>query len=156
MPLRGGISTFIYQPQKGGKLKIGKTERLHKLLNRERTRRGLSYARWSQSLWHGCKHHSTAMLRSRHLSHAPVSALPDGGECIVGGRGNHSARTLSKSWMHSPKHKAAILNPHIKNQAVAISQNRYGTYATWRGSTAVPLRLPNFLKSLLHILFPSI
>ena len=131
---------------------MGKTSELHKLLNRERTNRGLSHTRWNQELWHGCKRHSNYMLRTKHLIHAPVSEIPSGGECICGGKGNHSPKAIVKSWMNSPGHKALILSPSIRSHAVAISDGKYGTYATWRGTNEaihIPLKhfkMPNLSK----------
>ena len=128
---------------------MGKTSELHNLLNKERTKRGLTHARWNQELWHGCKGHCNYMLRTRRLVHASVTNLPSGGECICGGKGNHSPQTIVKSWMKSPGHKALILSPNIRSQAVAISDGKYGTYATWRGSNEAirppskPLKLPD-------------
>ena len=109
------------------------TSELHKLLNRERIKRGLPYAKWNRRLWHSCKSHSNYMLRTRRLVHAPTTKIPSGGECICGGKGRHSPQTIVKSWMKSPKHKALILSPNIRSHAVAISGSKYGTYATWRG-----------------------
>lgn len=127
---------------------MDKTNELHKLLNRERTKRGLTYARWNQGLWRDCKSHSNELLRARRLFHAPVSELPSGGECICGGKGNHSPKALCKSWMNSPGHKALILSSNVRSHAVAISSNRQGTYATWRGSnntitTPLKWKIPN-------------
>jgi len=116
---------------------MGKTTDLHKLLNRERTKRGLRYARWNQSLWHGCKSHSNYMLRTKNLVHAPMGDIPSGGECICGGKDNHSPRTIVKSWMNSQGHKELILNPNIGSHAIAVSSGKQGTYATWRGSCKV-------------------
>lgn len=134
---------------------MGKTSELHKLLNKERTKRGLAYARWNQELWYGCKSHSNYMLKIRHLVHASVAELPNGGECICGGKGNHSPETIVKSWMNSPGHKALILSPDIRSHAVAISDGKYGTYATWRGSNEAiraqskPIKLPNPFRILM-------
>lgn len=131
---------------------MGKTSELHKLLNRERTKRGLTYARWNQDLWHGCKSHCNYMLKTKHLVHADISEIPSGGECICGGKGNHSPKTIVKSWMNSPGHKALILSPSIRSHAVAISDGKYGTYATWHGSNhaiqtiAKPIKIPNLFK----------
>jgi hypothetical protein len=125
------------------------TSKLHKLLNRERTKRRLPYARWNQELWHGCKNHSNYMLRTKRLVHAPVAELPSGGECICGGKGHHSPQTIVKSWMNSPRHKTLILSPNIRSHAVAISDSKYGTYATWRGANEAihtiskPIKLSN-------------
>lgn len=113
---------------------MGRISELHRLLNRERTKRSLRYARWNQNLWRGCKSHSNHMLRTKHLVHAPAGDIPSGGECICGGKGSHSPEAIAKSWMSSRGHKALILNPNIRSHAVAISKGRYGTYATWRGS----------------------
>lgn len=132
---------------------MGKTSELHKLLNRERTKRGLTHARWNQELWHGCKSHSNYMLRTKRLVHAPISDIPSGGECICGGKGTHSPKMLVKAWMNSPRHRALILDPNIRSQAVAISDGKYGTYATWRGSThtpSKPIKLPNPFKILMR------
>lgn len=134
---------------------MGKTSQLHKLLNRERTKRGLTYSRWNQELWHGCKRHSNYMLRIKRLVHAPASEIPGGGECICGGKGNQSPQAIAKSWMNSPRHKTLILSPNIRSHAVAISDGKYGTYATWRGSyqtaptPSKPIKLPNPLKILM-------
>lgn len=134
---------------------MGKTSELHKLLNRGRTKRGLAYARWNQELWHGCKRHSNHLLRIKRLVHAPISDIPSGGECICGGKGKQSSQAIVKSWMNSPRHKALILSPNIRSHAVAISDGKYGTYATWRGSyqtaptPSKPIKLPNLLKILM-------
>ena len=129
---------------------MGKTDELHKLLNRERTKRGLSYARWNQGLWQGCKSHSNYMLRTKHLVHADINEIPDGGECICWVKGNDSPSAFVKSWMNSPGHKALILSPSIRSHAVAISGSKHiGTYATWRGSQqsihtpSRPIKIPN-------------
>jgi hypothetical protein len=133
---------------------VGKTSELHKLLNRERTKRGLTYARWNQNLWHGCKSHSNYMLRTRRLVHAPIGNIPSGGECICGGKGSHSPKVIVKSWMGSPGHKSLILSPNTKSHAVAISEGKYGTYATWRGSyqtvhtSSKPIKPPNLRSRL--------
>jgi len=113
---------------------MGRTSELHKLLNRERTKRGLTYARWNQELWHGCKGQSNRMLRSKHLFHAQAGEIPSGGECVCGGKGRHSPKTIAKSWMSSPRHEVLILGPYVRSHAVAISGDKHGTYATWRGS----------------------
>jgi|GEM_PF-3640846 len=95
------------------------------------------------------------MLRIRRLVHAPSSDIPSGGECICGGKGTHSPKMLAKTWMNSPRHRALILNPNIKSQAVAISDGKYGTYATWRGSYETvhapsrPIKLPNPFRILM-------
>lgn len=77
------------------------------------------------------------MLKNNVLKHAPD--IPSGGECIWGGKGSHSPATAVKSWMNSPPHKALILSPKIKSHAVAIVWGKNGTYATWRGSTSLPI-----------------
>jgi len=133
---------------------MGKTTDLHKLLNRERTKRGLRYARWNQSLWRGCKNHSNYMLRTKHLVHAPMGDIPSGGECICGGKGNNSPQAIVKSWMNSRGHKALILSPNIRSHAVAISEDKYQTFATWRGSyrtvhsSSKPAKHPNLYRRL--------
>jgi len=126
------------------------TSKLHKLLNRERTRRGLTYAKWNRELWHGCKSHSNYMLRIKRLVHAPVTELPNGGECICGGKGHHSPQTIAKSWVNSPRHKALILNSNVRSHAVAISGGKHGTYATWRGPSEVD-HAPSKLARLLSL-----
>lgn len=131
---------------------MSETSELHKLLNKERTKRGLSYVRWNQGLWQGCKNHSNYMLKTKNLVHAAIAQIPSGGECICGGKGKLSAKDFVKSWMNSPGHKALILSPNINNQAVAISKGKSGTYATWWGSNQIlniplkKLKIPNPFK----------
>lgn len=111
---------------------MNRTSELHELLNKERRKRKLPWAKWDQNLWKGCKAQSNHMLKSHRLFHAR-QGLPNGGECVFGGRGYHPPRAIVKSWMRSRAHAALILNPSITRQAVSISRNRYGTYSTWRG-----------------------
>ena len=135
---------------------MGDTGELHNLLNKERTKRGLTYARWNQELWHCSKSHSDHMLGTRHLVHAPGPDIPSGGECIWCGKGDHSPRTIAKSWINSPGHRALILGPGLRSQAVAISRDKQWAYATWRGSNEAaqavlkPIKLPNTLKMLMR------
>lgn len=74
------------------------------------------------------------MLAARQLVHAPIDDIPSGGECIFGGKGSHSPQAIVKSWMGSSGHKGLILAPNIRSHAVAISEGKHETYATWRGS----------------------
>ena len=86
------------------------------------------------------------MLSTKRLVHAPINTIPNGGECICGGKGKHSPQTLVKSWMNSPRHKALILSPNIRSHAAAISYGKYGTYATWRGSKYTINKSPKSVK----------
>ncbi len=84
---------------------MGRTQGIFNLINKERKSVGLKPVEWNQGLFRGCKQHTKDMLNSVGLNHA-TSGIPDGGECIWGGRGRRfSARAVVRRWMNSPGHR---------------------------------------------------
>ena len=119
---------------------------VHRLINEERKRRGLSWVRWSNEMYRLAKDQSNKMARAGRLFHSDRFAL-QGGENICGGKGHHSPRDFVTSWMRSPRHRAWILDPRVKTAGVGISSSRHGTYAAWAFSDQ-PLHQPIKIKPL--------
>jgi len=106
----------------------------HRLINRERKKRRLSPVRWSPIMYRLAKSHSRKMAKANRLFHSRRYAL-QGGENVCGGKGRLSPRSIFKSWMNSPGHRAWLLSPEVKTAAVGISSSRRSTYAAWSFSS---------------------
>lgn len=102
----------------------------HRLINKERVKRGRGWAKWDPYMYKLAKRLARQMAREGHIFHSDNPALK-GGECVAGGKGNHSPRDFLKSWMTSPGHRSWLLTPPVKFAAVGIATSKKGTYAAW-------------------------
>jgi uncharacterized protein YkwD len=124
------------------------------LLNRERTKRGLSKLRSNKRLAKAATKHSKDMVRRNFFSHnSPGGASPTSrvkgagylrgssgfsvGENIAYGTGHYATpQSIVRSWMNSAGHKANILHRSFKEIGIGIAlgapgQGRRGaTYTT--------------------------
>ncbi len=121
---------------------------VHRLINEERRRKGLPWARWSQKLYLLAKDQANAMAREGHLFHSNRYALQGGENCWMGK--GYSERALPKaivgSWMKSRAgHREWLLDPRVKTAGTAISRSRHGIFAAWAFSDQ-PLHKPFKLK----------
>lgn len=104
---------------------------VHQLINKERKKRGLSYIKWNQELYHLAKDQANYCARVGHLVHSDRYAL-QGGENLCGGKGNLSPQSIVRCWMHSKAgHRKWLLDPRVKSAGVGIAKSRHGTYAAW-------------------------
>ena len=122
--------------------------RVHRLINRERKKRGLRWAHWDNNLYRLAKNQSNKMARTGHLFHSDLSAIQRGENCWMGK--GYSERALPKaivdSWMKSHAgHRENLLDPRARTAAIAISKSRHGTFAAWTFSDQ-PLHKPFKLK----------
>lgn len=122
---------------------------LHRLINKERKKRKLPWAKWSPSLYHLAKTHTKRMAKVGHLFHSRRFAL-QGGECVSGGKGRLKPNDFLKSWMTSPAHRRWLLDPRVRKAAIGISMSRHGTYAAWSFSSG---GIMDFLSNLLRKIF---
>ena len=123
------------------------------LLNAERTKRGLSRLKDNGKLGRAAVKHSKDMVRRDFFSHdSPGGSSPSSrirragylsgargwgiGENIAWGTGSYATpRSIVKSWMKSPGHKANILHPGFKEIGIGIALGAPGydggaTYTT--------------------------
>lgn len=128
------------------------------LLNRVRARAGLRPLRLSPKLSRAARRHSRDMVRHRYFSHnsrngrsafdrmlrtgyVPRNASWALGENIGWGSGNRAGpAALVRMWMHSPGHRANILNGRFRHIGIGIAlgtpargahASRYGRGATY-------------------------
>jgi uncharacterized protein YkwD len=117
------------------------------LLNAERRAHGLSPLRLSRPLSQAAAGHSGDMVSRRYFAHT----APGGpsflervrhsgylrsarnwllGENLAWGtRGRSSARAIVRAWMHSPRHRKAILTPAYRDLGVGIAPGVPGSAA---------------------------
>jgi uncharacterized protein YkwD len=148
---------------KPGTISSGKAERaIHCLVNRQRERHGLHRLSYNYKLTTAAGRHSNYMV-SHHcfLHQCPGEASPETrlrlagyltgvlrswsyGENIAWGEDKRygTPHDIVQAWMHSPEHRANILNPRFKRIGVGIiwespagSRVPAGTYTTDFGYT---------------------
>ena len=105
------------------------------LLNAERTKRGLAALRESKRLDRASLGHSRDMVRKRYFEHGDFegrirhSGYLSGarswgiGENIAWGGGPFSTpKSIVSMWMHSPGHRANILNARFRNIGIGVAR----------------------------------
>jgi uncharacterized protein YkwD len=115
--------------------------------NQVRARHGLPPFAWSPSLAAAARAHLSVMVHQPELSHdypgeppLPVRAAQAGAhfetiaENIAMG---YSVPAIQNEWMHSPPHRANILNPRLNAAGVAIAKRRGNFYAVVDFAAAV-------------------
>ena len=123
------------------------------VLNAQRTRHNLRPLRLNRRLSDAAQRHSRAMARKRFFSHTSLSGASfvdrirsagylSGarswavGENIAYGSGSRSTpHSIGMAWMHSPPHRANILNSSYRAIGIGVafgtpSGRRGGTYTT--------------------------
>jgi uncharacterized protein YkwD len=118
----------------------GMEEQLLNLLNQERARAGLQNVRWNQDLADAARAHSDLLAKHKKLSHQ-FRGEPELQQRAgrTGARFNAVAENvayaptvpdLHDGLMHSPPHRANILNPEYNAVGIAIVERDGELYAT--------------------------
>lgn len=119
-------------------LKYRAARKAHRLINKERHKRGLRHIYWSKEMYRLAKDQASYCAKVGRLVHSKRFAF-EGGENLCGGKGNFSPETIVKTWMKSKAgHRENILSPRAKKAAVAIATSKSGTYAAWSFSAQAP------------------
>lgn len=112
-------------------------EQILKLVNKERTERGLAKVKLDIKL------NRAANKRAKEISQKFDHIRPDGSSCftmleeenisyrmaaenIAAGRA--TAKEVMYDWMHSKQHKSSIVNPDVKKMGVGYQKNSDSTY----------------------------
>lgn len=118
----------------------GREEQLFNLLNQERVRAGLPELQWKQGLADAARAHSDLLARHKKLSHQ-FTGEPELQQ-RAGKTGAHfdavaenvayapTVLDLHNGLMHSPPHRANILNPEYNAVGIAIVERNGELYAT--------------------------
>lgn len=93
-----------------------------RLINQERAARGLKPVRLDPRLWRAARHHTRDMLRRRYFAHGSTVErlsryIRSGviGETLAWGSGSYaSPASTVDAWLHSPSHRAILLDPDFK------------------------------------------
>jgi uncharacterized protein YkwD len=111
------------------------------LVNRVREHYGLDRLRYNPDLRRSATGHSNDMVANGYFSHfGPAGSTPSGritragyltrarsyflGEDLAGGEGRRYGSPLAifRAWMHSPPHRANILNPRFHDVGVGVAR----------------------------------
>lgn len=116
-------------------------------VNRERKARELSVLKWDEGLALAARKHAELMAEQKLLQHR----LPDEPELAVraheaGARFSHITENIGvaefasefhEGWMHSPGHRANILDPHIDSVGISVVEGEDRLFAVEDFSLAV-------------------
>ncbi|MCH7560783.1 MAG: CAP domain-containing protein [Thaumarchaeota archaeon] len=132
------------------------TQKVHKLINNERTSRGLSSLTWNSHIAQASLNHSTDMLTQEYFEHEspeghdfswryskvgfdcmiPTSGREYslGGENIMYLDGYYGVDTVAtetvNGWMNSPGHRANILTPYFQSEGIGVAISYNEVYVT--------------------------
>lgn len=142
-----GNPTAGAQSLQSGRVHQGDAEQLFALANLERMRAGVGELKWDPALAEAARRHCLLMAKEGPIAHRY------GGEQSLTERaaaaGAHfslieenvavgpSADAINEEWMHSPGHRANLLNPKIDRVGAAVVAARGTLYAVADYSTAV-------------------
>ncbi len=104
--------------------------RIGELTNQDRQENGLPALRWDDALAAAAQNHAEWMVRERALSHQ-FSGEPDLAARAASAGAHFQAvaeniafganpQSIERGWMHSPGHRANILDPHMTAIGVAV------------------------------------
>lgn len=135
------------QNVQSGRVRTGDAEQLFALANLERMHAGRGELKWDPALAEAARRHCLLMAQEGPIAHRY------GGEQSLTERaaaaGAHfslieenvavgpSADAINEEWMHSPGHRANLLNPNIDRIGAAVVAARGTLYAVADYSTAV-------------------
>ena len=95
-----------------------------RLINVARADKGLKPVRLDHRLWRAARHHTRDMLRGRYFAHGAtierlgryVHGAGVVGETLAWGSGSWaSPASIVDSWLHSPPHRALLLDPDFRS-----------------------------------------
>lgn len=118
---------------------LGAEQGLMEAVNRERKERSLSILKWDEGLARAAHKHAELMAEQSVLEHQ----LPDEPELAVrahdaGARFSHITENIGmadlaskfhEGWMHSPGHRANILDPQIDSIGIAVVEGEEHLFA---------------------------
>ncbi len=118
--------------------------------NQARARHGLPPLAWSPALASAANAHLSRMMQQPNLSHdypgepaLPARAAAAGAQFETVAENiamGYSVPAIQKEWMHSPTHRANILDPHLNAAGVAIGKHHGDFYAVVDFATTIPHR----------------
>jgi uncharacterized protein YkwD len=132
--------------------------------NRERAAQGLTQLRWDNALASAARDHALLMAQRNTLSHQfPGEAALQDRARVAGARFTEiaenvaegpSAEVIHASWMHSPPHRANLLDPELTAIGIAVvgAASRDGAGAG-RGGVGMLFAVQDFSQSVASLSF---
>jgi uncharacterized protein YkwD len=124
--------------------------------NRERAAQGLAQLRWDNALANAARQHALLMAQRNTLSHQfPGEAALQDRARVAGARFTEiaenvaegpSADVIHASWMHSPPHRANLLDPELTAIGIAVvgTASRDGGSGSGRGGVGMLFAVQDF------------
>ena len=128
--------------------------------NRERAAQSLAQLRWDNALANAARDHAQLMAKRNTLSHQfPGEAALQDRARVAGARFTEiaenvaegpSADVIHASWMHSPPHRANLLDPELTAIGIAVvgAASRDGGSGSGRGGAGMLFAVEDFSQSV--------
>ena len=136
--------------------KMSDAYKIHKLINRERRKRGLNPAYWSGELAKLARSQAWYCAKRRKLVHSDRYAF-QGGEnlAMIGGRFNSKAPV--SCWLGSKGHREYMLSSRVTKAGVGVAKSRGNTYVAWAFSDEfnfklIEIKISKFIKIIKNLL----
>jgi hypothetical protein len=135
-----GVSLLVAGPRAGAQRMASVAEQyLFSMANAERAQRGLPLLHWDAALARGAELHAEEMARRRSISHQ-YPGEPDLGERArrQGARFSVVAENVAEAptaieihdaWMHSPEHRANLLDSSVNSVGISVVRRGDELYA---------------------------
>ena len=134
--------------QDAGSESAGAEQELFRMINQDRVRQGVPELQWNEWLAQAARKHAAEMARRGQLSHQ-FNGEPGLRDRIAATslRFNASAEDvafgptaggINDDWMHSPGHRANILDPKYNAIGIAVARNGNALYAVADFAHSVP------------------
>jgi uncharacterized protein YkwD len=116
-----------------------------RLVNVARMQRGLKPVRLDLRLWRAARHHTTDMIRRSYFAHGAtterlaryVHGAGVVGETLAWGSGIYASPAATvDSWLHSPPHRALLLDPDFRFIGIGSRRGTFMGEASARVYTA--------------------
>ena len=148
-------------PQDRGSESAAAEQELFRMINRDRTAAGLPELQWNEWLAQAAHKHAEEMASRDRLSHqfpgeaglrdriaATALRFSASGENVASGP---TPSGINEEWMHSPGHRANILDPKYNAVGVAVARGIAGLYAVSDFAHALPALTANDVEGAVAI-----
>lgn len=127
--------------------------KVHKLINRERKKRGLHHLQWDRRLAKLAFRQAKYCSKVHRLVHSKRYAFQGGENLALGGR-HFNPKAIVTCWMHSKAgHREYLLSPRATKAGVGVVKSRKKTYVAWAFSdefTIESLHIPRKIRKLIQ------
>jgi len=114
-------------------------QQLFQAINRQREARGLPPLKWDDALANAARQHAEMMAEQRSISHGFLGELSLPSRATRAGArftwlsenvaAGPSAENITEQWMHSPNHRANLLDPDMDSIGAGAAERNGAVFA---------------------------